>query len=866
MRRQSNSGTEENSPDTLDTASRFVVHVLDMGTTKYGDSLVCQIGNTRILIDGGHPGDDRLGERSLQRQLAKVLQGNPPFHFDLLVITHCHVDHIGCLPALAERGFLQADWVLAADPDLGWGKDPAPDGPVGALTALLREDGPIPFTSEAEIWRYALDALDMQGRYRQMLDQLERVGGRVVRFGNPADSAALEALKAEFAERAGMSILGPTQAHLVRCAEYIGQRGRDMQDRLQQRDAAATSTSLLQQYRTQLTASDAPGVGAALNDQSIVLLFDYAGKKALLAGDMQFEESEVPGLDSSMRTLRQRVGDTGPFDLYKIGHHASYNAFGYETLATLGETSLFVISTGRTAGAHPSARSLNVLNAHRNSVKWYRNDRNGIVSVQLAPVLNVVTEQGMVNDGTPNPRSDILPEPPRTQEPILPPEVIPATPTLAPSLPTPLTADTVEVVARIPHVATRVTLTVTVEPGGSASVHSSPLGAASPAPVETISSPAASDAIRLAGGRTLPPLLFVTHQRKLAARIGEGAAAAAVQAIRDAGQKLLDLESANPTTAAAAAAVVRPALTEEIKGVVLLGGHSVVPLQRLDAIPAPLRAQLPGNMGDPDDFLVWSDDVYGDKDGRLGVLELPVSRIPDGGSAQLVRTALEAGGTRPAPALRGGVRNIARPFADRIFADLPGTASMHISAPRDFQTIEQQSPSPFAAERLYLMLHGDWQQPDQFVGEGVSNPAVRLQGLPATTAAVVFTGCCWGALVVDQPARFATGTPGEHTANTALCLRFLQNGSLAFIGNTGVHYSPGPAADIFGGPMHRLFWYHYGTGCAPAEALFLAKRDYALGIPHRPGDPGVEAIEQKILRQYTCLVPCCVSLYGYVYS
>ncbi len=51
--------------------------------------------------------------------------------------------------------------------------------------------------------------------------------------------------------------------------------------------------------------------------------------------------------------------------------------------------------------------------------------------------------------------------------------------------------------------------------------------------------------------------------------------------------------------------------------------------------------------------------------------DIPVSRIPDGGSVQLLKTALAAPGSKPAFD-RYGVRNVARPFADTVFAGVPG--------------------------------------------------------------------------------------------------------------------------------------------------------------------------------------------------
>jgi hypothetical protein len=162
------------------------------------------------------------------------------------------------------------------------------------------------------------------------------------------------------------------------------------------------------------------------------------------------------------------------------------------------------------------------------------------------------------------------------------------------------------------------------------------------------------------------------------------------------------------------------------------------------------------------------------------------------------------------------------------------------------------------AERVYVMLHGSDTDASRFWGEdeGEYPIAMGLQNVPVRPGMVAFTGCCWGALISNTTAFHGQrGFGAARTPNDSIALAFLQNGARAFIGCTGSHYSPTqPPYEYFGGPMHRSFWRAYEGGSAPSAALLKAKEEYAGALPHgRMTNSLAEAIEFKILRQYTCL-------------
>src|SRR5580692_3993718 len=213
-------------------AARGKYYVLDMGSEKYGDSILCVFGDTTILIDGGHRSDyaGQSGFDSIPEQLSQILGVKPPFKISLLVVTHCHADHIGSLPQMVTSGDLVLEWALVADEKLGFGRavdgggqdsfDRASDS-VQRVVAALREE-PRDDMSDAELDQFLEDAVTLEQRYKDMLNTLANNGTKLVRYGRDNAADLLE----KFAGT-GMTVLGPTQDHLLLCAENIAKYTKD---------------------------------------------------------------------------------------------------------------------------------------------------------------------------------------------------------------------------------------------------------------------------------------------------------------------------------------------------------------------------------------------------------------------------------------------------------------------------------------------------------------------------------------------------------------------------------------------------------------------------------------------------------------
>ena len=133
--------------------------------------------------------------------------------------------------------------------------------------------------------------------------------------------------------------------------------------------------------------------------------------------------------------------------------------------------------------------------------------------------------------------------------------------------------------------------------------------------------------------------------------------------------------------------------------------------------------------------------------------------------------------------------------------------------------------------------------------------AFTIENIPNVCGATVFAGCCYGAqLVRDNADGWDGGDFEEIAVSDSIALSFLRAGARAFIGSTGVHYSPGAAPyETAAGPMHRLFWDFTKSGLSPAQALREAKLSYFSSMPFDGDEAKQAAAEFKTLRQFTCL-------------
>lgn len=274
---------------------------------------------------------------------------------------------------------------------------------------------------------------------------------------------------------------------------------------------------------------------------------------------------------------------------------------------------------------------------------------------------------------------------------------------------------------------------------------------------------------------------------------------------------------------------------EMIAAMLIVGGDRVIPFHMLP------------NPTDDDDDAIPSDNPYAATDENYFAPEWPVGRLPVNDDADLlVDLLLDAAdhhlqGQRPVGwlvRLKEWFLTLFRSVTGRHKRALGYSASIWRKASLAvFRTIGETdglitSPPvlsgnlPTVALRpvnlSYFNLHGLEDAPEWF---GQRDPmrdttvavefpiALHPQDVVNSGRApsVVFTEACFGANSIDK------------TADSALCLKFLQSGSHAVIGSTKISYGsvtpPLIAADLLG----RLFWEQLNRSMPVGEALRMAK-------------------------------------------
>jgi beta-lactamase superfamily II metal-dependent hydrolase len=384
--------------------ARFQVDLLDVGGIEYGDAILVQAGGLTALIDGGKRASadetssqvfgDTIAHRPIDEQISDLLGGETDL--DLVVVTHCHSDHIGCLPKLFAEKRLSAKWALLADPQLGYGithdEDLLPDftamSAADKLRLALREE-PITSDNPSEVAAFLEDAARDYTEYLNFAAALRlRLGAQCVEYRgtDEGESEGITALLAAMAPM-GLKIYGPTMTQLVHCAGFLEGRSDDLDSEVNKALEANGNDAVKAYLSLRPLAGDFDGEadsgggnGNAVNNQSLILAVTDGMRRVLLTGDMQFARPQLDDdhVKSEIKNLLDAVVADAPFDFVKLSHHGATNGQNHALLNALGATK-FGISTGARSGKHPTAPTIAALEKlkQEKDARWVRVDING---------------------------------------------------------------------------------------------------------------------------------------------------------------------------------------------------------------------------------------------------------------------------------------------------------------------------------------------------------------------------------------------------------------------------------------------------------------------------------------------------------
>lgn len=259
------------------------------------------------------------------------------------------------------------------------------------------------------------------------------------------------------------------------------------------------------------------------------------------------------------------------------------------------------------------------------------------------------------------------------------------------------------------------------------------------------------------------------------------------------------------------AGVIKPLrLIRRIRYIQIIGDHDIIPF-----------AELPNNANDGD--TLYTDDVYADFTGDE-VIDVPIARIPDGKSLDLLIKQLD-GISTPKPGVYG-LANSLRQYAEPIMEIFDDAADVYWSLP---MTSDDFSIGDVDVEHVYFILHGS--KSDTSIWWGDPTLPIAFETNLAVCHGILLAGCCYGAYIINK-------TPVD-----SICLRFLRSGIKAFIGCTGIHYSTSfTQTDDYGPLFHKLFFEFLMAGNKPSKAFLKTKRAYA--------ELADSNIEDKILHEF----------------
>jgi hypothetical protein len=381
--------------------------------------------------------------------------------------------------------------------------------------------------------------------------------------------------------------------------------------------------------------------------------------------------------------------------------------------------------------------------------------------------------------------------------------------------------------------------------------------------------------LKLGGGRELPKLLFVTHRERLTQVLDSESVELVFSLIKQANMPSICELPSSAISPSECRTHVRQCLYAlnnqdppiEIAGVVILGGHSVVPICVRDTLDENTRLALASaalaqnSFPDDENFLVWSDDGYGvieashgeSKSTTVEFPDFPVSRVPDGGSPELMLNALTK--NIEVCSRNIGLFSAEWNYPNSIFSELTNPKSSWL-------LFDKTTPANLNvnASNAYFVLHGTYLAGTEFFG--TQNSSFSIDQAINSCSKVFFSAACWGAILVNKTAyQYVSDNKSAsfitRTSSDAIALQFIDRGAIGVIGCTAKNIVPSNTVSkfYFSAWMELFFWIGLDIRNSPALSLHIAKKLFILYLQSTLNKKTVKtvALEMKVYQNFTCL-------------
>jgi len=247
----------------------------------------------------------------------------------------------------------------------------------------------------------------------------------------------------------------------------------------------------------------------------------------------------------------------------------------------------------------------------------------------------------------------------------------------------------------------------------------------------------------------------------------------------------------------------------------IIGGHSIIPFYKME------------NPADDQDRFLLTDAPYASSDNDYLIPQRAFGRIPDSSDEKpdfllhlLRQTKDYHNKLKGYDKSFGYTASVWKEASKAVFRVVGDTKQLKISPPCSAKKLKKNW---LKKQCLYFNLHGSKASPNWYgqraaddIGNSPAYPvAITPESVPSLVRSIIYSEACYGAWIFEK------------SKDESMALRFLDRGSIAFVGSTAIAYGPPhpplTEADLLG----KYFLQYVEKGIPFGDALKNAKVDFA---------------------------------------